>query len=133
MVYGILGICIKIEKLSFGKRSMSISIAVWHIVDLGSMSTAFVTRWCQWRSKQRWHWSWCWLFWSVWWRYTNSLRPPWYLQSICCAILARTAAVRAVVTIYSLVSLYCSVHLVMARKPDSRLPLVMGFGMWFMD
>ena len=49
----ILGICIKIEKLSVGKRTMYIDLSGWHTFDFGTWSSIIATRWGRWRSRWR--------------------------------------------------------------------------------
>jgi len=81
----ILGICIKIEKWSIGKRSMYIHISRWHTFDFRILSWLISPRWHTWHSG----WRSC----RSWRRCTHSFTPTLCLQILLCAILARKAAV----------------------------------------
>jgi len=64
----IFSICIKIENLSIGKRSMYIHIPRWHAFDFGYMSSLIVTVWHRWRSGPVWRRFWCWMSEPLCWR-----------------------------------------------------------------
>jgi len=84
----ILGICIKIETLSVGKRSMCTYISGWHTFNFWILSSIIVTGWHRWHSGRMWH--------RFWWRCTSCFAPPACLWILCCAILAKNAVVRMI-------------------------------------
>jgi len=100
IVLAILGICIKNEKMSIGKRSMYIHISRWHTFDLGTLSCIIVTGRHRWRSGQMWR--------RVWRRCNCFSMPPLCLRIVCCAILAQKAAVSLIFANHCQVSFHCS-------------------------
>jgi len=133
IVLAIHGICIKIEKLRVGKRSMCICISQWHIVDVGTSSSLSISGWCKWRSGERWLRFGCGMAVSVKWSYIHSVAPPVCLQIFCHAILVRKAAMCEAFMNHSWVSFHCSLHLSVPRKLNSPLPLLLDFGARFLE
>ena len=121
----ILGIRIKIEKLSAGKHSIYTHISGWHTFCFGALSSLTAIRWRRWGSRPRWHWSW--------WRCTRAFAPPGSLWIHCCAILARKTAVRLIFPNYCQVSFLRSLHLDMLGKHNTPLLLFSNFGPWLFD
>jgi len=107
------GICIKLEKLRDGKRSMYPDISVWHTVNLGTLSCLTDTRWCRWQSGQRWRW--------FWWRFTSFIASPECAWVPCSAIFARKAAIRLILTNHCRQSFYCSIRLSIPRNSTASV------------
>jgi len=129
----ILGICIEIEKLSGGKRSVSIQIFSCEIVDWGPFSFLIVTRWRRWRPEPRWCQIWYKLLVSAWRRCTHSFASSVCLQILSGASLSSKASVRLVLKKHSRVSMYCSPQLLMPRKLNYLLRLFLDFGATNLD
>jgi len=127
----ILGTCIMIEKLSPGNQSVDRHISRWHTFNFGYVSCLVLTGWYRWRSGQMWPRFWCRLFASLWWRCTRAFAPPRCLGILCCAVLAREAAVRLIFSNRSQVYFHRSLHIIMPRKLNSPLLLVSDFGTRF--
>jgi len=121
----ILGICIKIDKLTIAKRCLFIHISRWHTFNLGALSSITVTRQRGWRSGQRWR-----RFWS---RCTRCLAPPVCLWNLWASIMARKAAISLIFMNHCRVSFYRSLHLVMPRNLNTLLHLFMDFGLRFLN
>jgi len=85
----ILGISLKIEKLSPGQIIMYIHISGWYTFDYWTVSSLIVTGRHRWHSQRTWSWFWRRLSQSVWWSCTTAIAPPVCLQILCCTILAR--------------------------------------------
>jgi len=96
IMLGIIGICIKIENLSAGKRTMYIQISGWHTIDFGCLSTLIVSGWHRWRSGLMWHQFRCQLSESLWWMCTRASVPPVCMGILCGAIVAREADIRSI-------------------------------------
>ena len=122
--FAIIGVCIKIEKLSIRKRSMYIYISGWHTFDFRMVRSLIGTRWRRWHFRRRWR--------RVWWRFTRSIVPPACLRILCCAILARKAAIHLIFKNHCWVSSYRSHHLVMPRKLHTSLRLFSDCGTRFL-
>jgi len=97
----ILGIWIKIWKLSTGKGGMYIHISGWHTFDFGYVSCLIFPRWNKWCFGWMWRWFWCRLSELLWWRCTRAFASPGCLGILHCAMLARKAAVRQIVPKHS--------------------------------
>jgi len=123
-----MGICIKIEELSAGQRSMWIYISGWQIVNLGNFSAHFVTGWHSWRSRQTWHWDWCRLLVSVRWRNNLSFAPAECPQILGSAILPTKASISVVMTKYSHLSFYRGLHYSIPSELNSPLLLFSDLG-----
>jgi len=128
----LLGIYIKIDKMSAGKRSMWIHISWWQIVCLGTLTSLSIAGWHRRRSGQRWHHFWCRLSESVGQRGICYLVTPACLRIHCGAILTRKAFVSVVSTKCSWVSVYRSHHHSMPRKLNSPLLLFSDIGVRFL-
>ena len=122
---GILGICIKIEKLSFGKRVMEFPISRWHVIDFGTLSSHIRTSWHRWCSRR----SLCWL----WWMWTGAFAALVCMQVLCCAMLTRKTASSLIFTNNCQVSVQFSLHLSMPRKLNSPIVLCLDFGESILD
>jgi len=130
----IFGIRFKIEKLSTEKRSMYIHISGWHTFDFGYVRCLIVTGW----NTRRCWWMWC-RFWfglaeSLSWRCTRAFASPACLGILCCAILAREAALSLIFPKHSRVSFHGSLHIFIPRKIHSPLLLLfLDCGLRFLD
>jgi len=133
IMLAILGICIKIQKLSTGKRSMFIHISGWHICDFGWMSCLIVTGWNGWCFGWMWCRFWCRLSESLWGRCTHAFASPTCVGILRYAILGRKAAVRLIFPNHSLVSFHPSLHMFMPRKLNSPLLLFSHFVPRYLD
>jgi len=129
----ILGICIKIEKLSAGRRSMYIHISRWHTFHFRSVNYLIATRWRRWRSGRIWRQSWSQLYESLWWGCTCAVVPPACLGFLCCSIVARTAVVSLIFPKYSWVSFHCRLHIATLQKYNSPHLLFSDFGATYLD
>ena len=121
----ILGIWIKIKKLSAGKRSMYIDVSGWHTFCFGALSSLTVIRWRRWRSRLRWRPSWG--------RCICAFASPVLLSILCYALLARKAAACLIFTNHCRVSFYRSIYLVMPKKHKTPLLLFWEFGARFVN
>jgi len=133
IMLAILSMCIKIEKLSVGKRSMYIHISGWHIIHLATLSSLIVTGWHRWRSRRRWHPFSCWMSALVRWRCMRSFATAVCQRILWCAIVGRKAAVHSIFKNHSQVSFYCSLHLSVPRKLNAELPVYLDFSARFLD
>ena len=122
-----LGICIKIEQLSIGKRSRWICIARWHIVNFGTLSSLIDTWWQRWRSRQRWHQSWYPLSVMVWWRWTHSFALLVCQPILCYSMWTQKKAIHVAFMRHSQVSYHCRLYLSITRKLNSPLLLFSDF------
>jgi len=129
----IFGICIKIEKLCTGKRSMYIHISWWHTFDFGSVRCLIVTGWNRWCFVFMWRQFWCRLSESLWWRCTRAFASPVCLGILCCAILAKKAAILLMIPKHNQVSFHRSHNISMPRKLNSPQHLFSHFRPRFVD
>jgi len=133
IVLAILGICIMIETLSIGKRSMCIHISGFNTISWGTMSSRIFTTWCRWHSGRRWRWFWHQLSEMDWWSCTRSFEPPQCLTILCWAIVPIKAAVRLIIISHSWLSFYRTIHISMPRKLNSPLSCSLYFSARFVD
>jgi len=129
----IFGICIKIQKLSTGKRSVYMHISGWHTFDLWNVRCLIVTGWNRWRFGWMWHRFWCRLSVSLGWRCTRSFASSASLGVLCYAIVAMKEAVHVIFPKHSQVSSHPSLHIIMPMKPNSALLLFLDFRPRFHD
>ena len=118
----ILGIWLKIEKLSAGQRGMYILISGSHTFGFRAWSYLIVIRWNRWRA-----WPW---WWGSWWRCTRACVPPVSLWIHGCAILGRKVAVSLIFPNHCRCSFYRSLHLVMPGTHNSLLRPFLNLGVW---
>jgi len=132
MVLAILYICITIEKLSVGKRSVFIHRVWLHTIILGTLSSLIATFWCRWHTGQRWYLVWGQLLTSIWWRCTSFFTPPPCLQVLCCAMLSMQTAVCLTFTNHSQVCFYPILNYHIARTLQSPCSLFLDYRTWFL-
>jgi len=120
-----LGIWIKIEKSSAGKRSTYIHISRWHTICFGALYSLTVSRCHRCRSRPRWN--------RSWWRRMCAFAPPARQWILCCAILPREAAVRLIFPNHCQVSFYRMVHHVMQGKHNTLRLLFLNLSARFFD
>jgi len=92
-----------------------------------------VTGWNRWRFGWLWRRFWRWLSESFWCRCTRAFASPACLGILCCAILARKAAVCLIFPKHSRVSFHRSLHIFMPRKLNSLLLPFSDFCLRFLD
>jgi len=124
--------CIKTTKFGTWKSCWWIWTSDQQIDDFGTFSSAIVTGWSRWCAGQRCHPLWSWQSTSVRWRYSCSFECPVCLRILCSAILARKASGHVVLTKYSHVSFYPSLHVSVARKFNTLLRPFSNLGVWFL-
>jgi len=124
-VLAILGIYIKIEKLSVVKRNIYLHISGWHTFDFRTLSSFIGDSWRRQHSRQRWR--------QVWWRWTRFFAPPACLMIPRCAMLARKAAVCLILMNHWRVMIHRSLHLSMPRTLKFPVCLFSDFSMRFLD
>ena len=127
ITHAILGICIKIDKLSNGESRMDTYIAGWHTCDFGYVSCLIVTRWNKWCFGRMWRRFRCRLSDLLWWRCTRASASPACVGILCCAILVRKAAVCLIFRQHSWVSFHRSLHISLPGKLNSPLLLFSDF------
>jgi len=133
IVLVILGIHIKIEKLSTGKRSMHIRISGWCTFEFGCVRSLFVTGWHRWRSGRMWCQFCCWLSMLLWCRCSRAFAPPACLGIRCCAMFGKKAAILLIYPKHSRVSFHCSLHIFLPRKLNFPLLLFSDSSPRFLD
>jgi len=120
IVLQVLSICMVIETSSIGQGNIYIHLFGWCTFYFAAVNSHTVTRLRRWCSGRRWCrlWLWC----------TCSLAPPAWLQILCCANLAKKAAVHLIFTNHCRVSFCGTLHHFMSRKLNSSLVLFLHFG-----
>jgi len=129
----ILGGCIEGKKFSTGKRCMWIHIFGRQIDDFKALSFRTVTGWGGWCFGPRRHRLCSLVSVSVGWSCTCSFASWVCLRIFCSAIWAREASGCVVSTKHSRVSLYRSLHLVMPRKLNTLLLVILDLGTRILD
>jgi len=129
----ILGICIKFEILSAGKSPLYIHISGWHTFGFRYVSSHNITGWHRGHSGQTWH---CFrglLSELPCWRCTHPFATPACLGILCCAIVARKAAICLIFPKHSRVSFHRSLHISIPWILTSRLLLFSDICPRFLD
>ena len=104
---------------------MYIHISGWHTFCFGASNSLTVITWHRWHSGPPWS--------RSWWRCTHAFARPASLWILCCAILARKAAVRVIFPNHCRVSFHGSLPLVMPGKHSTPLLLFSNFAVWILD
>jgi len=125
IVLEIPSICSKIEKFNIWNRGMHIKISGWHTFNVRTLSSNIVTKWCRWHVGQRRDWFGC--------SCTCCTAPPACLQIICCAILARKAAIHVIFKNDCWLSRHCGLQLFKPWRLDIPHHLLSDFGVKFLD
>jgi len=124
IVLTILRICIKIEKLNIGMRSMYTHISGCNTFNFAIMSSLIATGRRRRLPGQSCHHIWLRMSESASWMCTSTFLPPPFLCILCSAILAMKSAMWLTFTNYSRMSVQCSFHISMPWKLNSRLSIL---------
>ena len=129
----VLSVLIIFEKFRTGKSCMQIRISGRQIDDFRRLSPGGVTGWGGSRAGRRWSRLWSPHSASAGGKCTCSFASAVCLRILCCAILARKAAVCLIFTDHCRVSLYRHFHFFMPRKLNPLLLLFSDFGLSCLD
>ena len=133
IVLAILGICIKIDNLSTGKRGKYIYLSQWHTLDFGYLSCLIVTGWSRWCFWLKWCQFWSRLTDSLWWRYTDAVASPVSVKIVCGAIVAREVAIRLNIRNHSRASFHRCFHKLITRRLNLPLHLLSDLALCILE